>query len=343
MVSATQRLMYGMAQSARVAWFAGHYVAGRRLLKPMPRPDGAIGPVPGRAELARAMVELFQRDLANIEAGLYALPAGGAARPLRLARASLRYFRDLPNVDRRRHAGINDEPAHDPRFADLPRYFRQNFHYQSDGYLSDQSARLYDMQVEVLFTGAADAMRRQALVPLAEFLRGRNSRVQSVLDIGCGTGAMLAALRDNWPALRLTGLDLSAPYLELARRRLGASSRLRLVEGAAEAMPLPDASQDAATCVFLLHELPGKIRMQLMREAARVLKPGGRLVAIDSLQKGDLPAWDGLLDLFPHYFHEPYYADYAGSDIVGAFAEAGFACCGTTLAYLSKVFVFDRQ
>ena len=342
MATALDGLIYGAAQAARVAWFAGHYVAGRRLLKPMPKPDFEVGPSPDRAELVRSMVELFRRDWANIAAGVYAAPPAGPGTLARLAQLSLEYFRDLPQVDRRRHAGINDELAVDASASELPRYFRQNFHYQSGGYLSEQSARLYDLQVEVLFTGAADAMRRQALPPLAEYFRGRNTRAMSVLDIGCGTGRLLGFMRDTWPGLDLLGLDLSAPYLQHARQRLGPSRRLKLIEGAGEAIPLPDASQDAITCVFLLHELPHKIRLQMAAEMARVLKPGGRAVLIDSLQYGDRPEWDGLLDLFPHYFHEPYYAQYTRSDIGALMAQAGFARRETSLAYLAKVMVFDK-
>jgi len=346
MANAVDGLVYGAAQAARVAWFAGHYMAGRRLLKPMPKPDFAVGPSPDRAELVRSMLDLFRRDWAHIAAGTYAAPPKGPGNLARLARLSLDYFRDLPQVDRRRHAGINDEVptqlAADEKLAELPRYFRQNFHYQSGGYLSEHSARLYDLQVEVLFTGAADAMRRQALPPLAQHFHGRNTRAMSVLDIGCGTGRLLGFMRDTWPGLTLTGLDLSAPYLAHAAKRLGRSRRLKLIEGAGEAIPLPDASQDAITCVFLLHELPKKIRARMAQEMARVLKPGGRVVLVDSLQHGDKPQWDGLLDLFPYYFHEPYYAEYARSDIAALMAEAGFVSREPTLAYLAKVMTFDR-
>lgn len=341
MANAIDGLIYGAAQAARVAWFAGHYVAGRRLLKPMPKPEFEIGPSPDRAALVRSMLELFGRDWANIAAGIYAAPPAGPGSLAKLARLSVDYFRDLPQVDRRRHAGINDEIAAE-KADELPRYFRQNFHYQSGGYLSEQSARLYDLQVEVLFTGAADAMRRQALVPLADHLRGKNTRAMRVLDVGCGTGRLLGFMRDSWPGLTLTGLDLSAPYLEHAAKRLGRSRRLRLIEGAGEAIKLPDASQDAITCVFLLHELPKKIRAQMAKEMARVLKPGGRVVLVDSLQHGDKPEWDGLLDLFPHYFHEPYYAEYTRADIAAVMAEVGFVPRETTLAYLAKIMVFDK-
>jgi ubiquinone/menaquinone biosynthesis C-methylase UbiE len=48
-------------------------------------------------------------------------------------------------------------------------------------------------------------------------------------------------------------------------------------------------SQDAVTSLFLFHELPLKVRRIVFRECARVLKPGGRLVLVDSLQRGDRP------------------------------------------------------
>ena len=51
-----------------------------------------------------------------------------------------------------------------------PSYYLQNFHYQTDGYLSELSASLYDLQVELLFNGLADAMRRRILKPLQKGL-----------------------------------------------------------------------------------------------------------------------------------------------------------------------------
>ena len=92
----------------------------------------------------------------------------------------------------------------------------------------------------------------------------------------------------------------------------------------------------------MFHELPPKVRRTVFREFARVLKPGGRLVLVDSLQRGDRPDYDGLLELFPQNYHEPYYAGYTEEDF-GTMARA----CGLThtrdvLAYVSKVMVFDK-
>jgi ubiquinone/menaquinone biosynthesis C-methylase UbiE len=85
--------------------------------------------------------------------------------------------------------------------------------------------------------------------------------------------------------------------------------------------------------------LPPEVRRTIFGECARVLKPGGRLVLVDSLQRGDEPDYEGLLELFPQNYHEPYYASYTTEDF-GAIARG----CGLThvrdvKAFVSKVMV----
>jgi len=337
MVSTLDRLSYAARQTARVAWYAGHYAAGRRLLKPMPKPGYPIGPTPSRQEMTADMRAVFACEWRDIAAGLFPAPRALAPEPVEFLRRSLLYFRDLPAVDARRHGERDDELPPGRQGDGLPEYYRQNFHFQSDGWLSEHSAALYDTQVEVLFTGAADVMRRRALKPIADWMAGRNQRELRALDVGCGTGRLLAFVHEAWPGLRLTGLDLSAPYLGEARRLIGRTARVKLVEGAAEALPFGDRSIDLVFSSFLLHELPPEVRVAALREMARVLAPGGRIVVVESLQKGDHPAWDGLLDLFPHYFHEPYYADYVGGSLAGGAARAGLRVVDTERAFLSRV------
>ncbi len=74
-------------------------------------------------------------------------------------------------------------------------------------------------------------------------------------------------------------------------------------------------AKNSLTSIFVFHELPPKVRRVVFRECARVLKPGGRLVVVDSLQSGDQPDYDGLLDLFPQSYHEPYYRSYLNEDL----------------------------
>jgi ubiquinone/menaquinone biosynthesis C-methylase UbiE len=123
----------------------------------------------------------------------------------------------------------------------------------------------------------------------------------------------------------------------LARR-----SKVSLVIAKAEMIPCPDNSQDAVTGIFLLHELPPDVRRGVFRECARVLKPNGRLVLLDSLQRGDRPDYDGLLELFPQNYHEPYYASYTSEDFSALARDCGLTPVRNVSAFVSKVMVFDK-
>ncbi len=257
--------------------------------------------------------------------------------------ASLRFFRDARKVDERRLSRRHSEVMTEDLKKRYPRYYLQNFHYQTDGWLSPDSAKLYDTQVEVLFTGTAGAMRRQALVPLTRAFKGRDQRKLNLLDIACGTGGFVGDITANWPRLNVTGLDLSPAYLEEARLRLKKARSLTLVEANAEAIPMADASQDAVTCIYLFHELPPKIRKVVAAEIARVLKPGGIAVVVDALQTGDRADFDGLLEFFPIGFHEPYFSSYLAENFPVLFSHEGLAFEGATPAFLSKVMTFRKS
>ena len=79
------------------------------------------------------------------------------------------------------------------------------------------------------------------------------------------------------------------------------------------------------------------VRRQVTAEIGRVLKPGGLLVFIDSLQMGDKPGWDGLLEAFPHRFHEPYFRHYSTDDLDGMFEAAGLERDVTSTPFLAKL------
>ena len=340
------RLGYGASQGARVAWFMGHYLALRRMHGPLnppgEEPATKKGSRPGWQDLIAAMRELFERDWANIEAGIYLPPADLPADPASAFERSMAFFRDARAVDERRLARRHSEVMTPERKRRFPRYYLQNFHYQTDGWLSDKSARLYDTQVEVLFTGTADVMRRQALVPLARALQGRDQRSFHLLDVACGTGRFLGMVAEDYPRLNITGIDLSPPYIAEARTRLARRRNVALLEANAERLPADDASQDVVSCVYLYHELPPKIRKVVAGEMARVLKPGGTLILVDALQTGDRSGFDGLLEFFPIGFHEPYFNSYLKEDLARLFAAAGLEYAGTSPAFLSKVMWFTK-
>ena len=296
--------------------------------------------MPDRRRILADLWALIEQDWRNIEAGYYAHPTDGFGSPFEALRRAVDFFADLRAVERRRHGAREERFLTEVPPGGYPHYYLQKFHFQSDGYLSGASAERYDHQVEVLFGGAAAAMRRQALVPLKVGLAG-DYRAR-LLDVACGTGQFLREVKTNYPRLRVTGLDLSPHYLAVARRGLQPWSRASVVEGAAEAMPFAEGQFDAVTCIYLFHELPPRVRRAVVGEIRRVLRPGGTLILVNSLQTGDEPDYDPMLDYFPVAFHEPYYASYLREDLDRLWSP-GFSPGERFSAYFSKVLSYRRD
>ena len=280
-------------------------------------------------ELRRSMSALEQVDWLEAEQGLYPKSQLFDVPWLEWAtRYPLIWF-DLPSTWRRRQAR---------RFQDLPKkidqeiypdYYLQNFHHQTDGYLSEHSAGLYDLQVEILFNGTADSMRRRVLAPLKRGLKKFNQRRPGrirILDIATGTGRTLHQIREAIPDVELLGIDLSGDYLIEATRYLNTKRKglAQLIRGNAEDLPFASNSMQGITCVFLLHELPRKARQKVLNEAFRVLEPGGVMILADSIQISDSPKFSYLLENFPRTFHEPFYSDYINDDIESRLTSSGF-------------------
>ncbi len=348
LANGAKRAAYTSAQLARVLWYTGHYAAGRRLMGPLTEPGEApyadeFAPL-DRERLKTAFRDAFRQDWKNIKAGNYKLPAELRRPPSlpALFKQSRDYLRDSQKVARRKHQGAHSEVLTAAMREKYPRYFLQNFHFQTDGWLSESSADRYEMQVETLFTGAAGPMRRAALPLIGEALADRDIARTSLLDLGCGTGRLLQSVKENWPQLNATALDLSPAYLGKARNALGRWKDINYVEANAEATGLPDASFDVITVIYLFHELPPKVRRVVAREISRLLKPGGVLVQLDTIQYGDEPGLDILLENFPRGFHEPYYDSYCRADLDKIFGEAELHRSAQTISFLSKATIFNK-
>jgi ubiquinone/menaquinone biosynthesis C-methylase UbiE len=305
-------------------------------------------PQPMRQRSAREAIhdrlrKIFEEDLKNVEAGHYPIdlaldfpffehianfPAALADGPRILWKRWREDFDNLP-------AGVD--------LSAFPAYYRRNFHWQPDGWLSEHSARVYDVEVEFLFWGAADVMRRMTLPALGELKTRDRPRL---LDVACGTGRFLSMIHSLLPHARLYGVDLSPHYIARARENLRhVPGGVGLLVENAEELPLEAESFDAATSVFLFHELPHDVRRRVMRETWRVLADGARFVICDSLQRGDAKEY-GLADFsewFPSAYHEPYYKGYCADDLRTAMTECGFEVESVSCHGVSKVVVGRKR
>ena len=293
-------------------------------------------------ELRRSMAALSERDWEDADRGVYPTELLFDAPWLEWASRYPQVWLDLPSTwSRRQQRNIRDL-LDDTELSLYPEYYLQNFHHQTDGYLSDHSAELYDLQVEILFNGTADAMRRRVIAPLKRGLRHFSDRAPCslrILDIATGTGRTLHQIRAALPHAELTGTDLSEAYLRQANRWLnGGKQRLaQFVRANAEHLPLASNSLQGATCVFLFHEMPGDARQNVINEAWRVLEPGGVLVIADSVQLADSPQFSTAMENFRRVFHEPYYRDYIDDDIDNRLKDAGFVGITAESHFMTRV------
>ncbi|MFC6792453.1 class I SAM-dependent methyltransferase [Methylobacterium komagatae] len=102
---------------------------------------------------------------------------------------------------------------------------------------------------------------------------------KALLDIGCGTGSLARALTGEGAAV--TGIDPGQDALAKARKAVPAA---RFETASAEALPFPDGTFDGAVMLNSLHHVPDPAKA--LKEAARVLRPGCRLVVVEPLASG---------------------------------------------------------
>tara|TARA_Y100001968_G_scaffold149002_1_gene136242 strand:- start:1421 stop:2485 length:1065 start_codon:yes stop_codon:yes gene_type:complete len=293
-------------------------------------------------DLRDSMKCLEEIDWKEAEEGLYPKSLLFEAPWIEWARKYPFIWLDMPSTWKRRKQSKTREIPKGINPDLYPDYYLQNFHHQTDGYLSDHSAELYDLQVEILFNGTADSMRRRVLSPLTNGLNGFNKSSKhalKVLDVATGTGRTLQQIRSALPEVELFGLDLSGSYLKQASKYLSTrkGEMVQLVKGNAEDMAFQSNSMQGITCVFLLHELPRSARQNVINECFRVLEPGGIFVLADSIQMSDSPKFTPVMENFHKVFHEPFYYDYIQDDIESRLRQSGFESISTRNYFMTKI------
>lgn len=180
----------------------------------------------------------------------------------------------------RLRACLNDAASapHSEAGRRYPRWYLRQWHYLPEGYLSRRSTALYEAMVPKLYNLGREGDVVDRLMHIA-----RSEAPESVLEMGCGPGHLLRRLAAALPEATLAGVDLSPFMLELAagNASTAAGGRLSLRHVDARSLPWADESFDLVVAMHLLGHVPPPAARAMLAEAGRVLRHGGRLVAVD--------------------------------------------------------------
>jgi ubiquinone/menaquinone biosynthesis C-methylase UbiE len=171
------------------------------------------------------------------------------------------------------------------------------------------SAAAYDVLLTALSFGRERALRRGILN------RANLKLGERVLDIGCGTGTTAIIAKELVGAEgSVCGIDASLEMIARARRKaFRARVQIDFVQATVETLPFPDGHFDAVLSSMMLHHLPAAVRRQCGLEVRRVLKPGGRVFAVDFTTA---PGQKGIIAHFHRHGHISF------AELVDIFREA---------------------
>ncbi len=146
----------------------------------------------------------------------------------------------------------------------------KNYDLQQTKTHFDMDAAEYDN------SGKYEVVRSRYHYVVDEVLR---NQFQSWLDVGCGTGVLLALVGEQRKAAKLFGIDLSEEMIKIARAKLGDKADLRVSDS--ERLPFEDEKFDLITCTFSFHHYPNPTAV--LTGMKRVLSPNGKLIIADAV------------------------------------------------------------
>ena len=188
---------------------------------------------------------------------------------------------------------------------------------------------VYDHGLNVFSFGAMGANLDDIGHSFAQYVKHRFADFQprAILDLGCTVGHNSCAWKQTWPEAEVTAVDVSAPCLRYGHARaLSQGVAVHFKQMDATALDLPERSMDLVFSSMFLHELSPQDIRAVMKEAHRMLRPGGLMLHMELPPNDSLAPYDAFyLDWDAHYNNEPFYKTFRDQDFAQLCVDAGFA------------------
>ncbi len=151
-------------------------------------------------------------------------------------------------------------------------------------------------------------------------------RPRQLLDLGCTAGSQLLPYLDAFPDAEGHGIDVAAPVLRFGHARARALGyNAHFWQQDAQRLQFEDQSFDLVVSSFFLHEQSKMTNRRILKEAYRVLRPGGVMVHMELPPASEVdPYYNFFLDWDAYYNNEPHYAGFRALDFRAETLRAGF-------------------
>lgn len=149
----------------------------------------------------------------------------------------------------------------------IPDYYRNEF--------KGPFAKIYDPFVKIVSLGAENRLRDKAFAFFPQ-------KPKTILDLCCGTGSLTIREKLKFSKAKVYGVDLSEEMLNIAERKAKkASIKIEFIISNIEKLKFQNNFFDVVTISLGMHEVPKSVRIKVVQEAYRVLKPQGKFIIID--------------------------------------------------------------